>query len=170
MYSVKEIAIWFIYKNNVEIKEQEATTKGENYEVYEGITHLKLQKLLYYAQGISLSMNNIPLFSEKIEAWEHGPVIKEVFKEYKEFGKECITVEINDENNAIVNKIENDNKCKEILNIVYYNFAIYTAWQLREMTHEKGTPWDITVNKKAENKYITNDLIKKYFIEYIMEN
>lgn len=47
-------------KNNAEIREHEAD--NDDYEVYEGITHLKLQKLLYYAQGISLAMYEKPVF------------------------------------------------------------------------------------------------------------
>ena len=59
-----DIAKWFIWKNNIERIEN--VTEGDEYEVYEGITHLKVQKLLYYAQGISLSLYNEPLFDENI--------------------------------------------------------------------------------------------------------
>ena len=38
------------------------------------ITNLKLQKLVYYAQGFSLALCGRPLFAERIEAWQHGPV------------------------------------------------------------------------------------------------
>lgn len=54
MFSAIEIATWFLLKNNAEIREHEAT--NDDYEVYERITHLKLQKLLYYAQEINLAM------------------------------------------------------------------------------------------------------------------
>lgn len=54
MFSAIEIAIWFLLKNNAEIRKHETT--NDDYEVYEGITHLKLQNLLYYAQGINLAM------------------------------------------------------------------------------------------------------------------
>ena len=52
--------------------------------------------------------------------------------------------------------------------MTYDNFAIYTAWQLRNMTHEKGTPWYQTY-KPGKNKKISVDLIKKYFDTYVME-
>lgn len=38
----------------------------------EGISNLKLQKLLYYAQGIYLAMEGKSLFPERIEAWTYG--------------------------------------------------------------------------------------------------
>ena len=76
MFSALEIAIWFLLKNNAEVREHEAI--NDDYEVYEGITHLKLQKLLYYAQGISLGMYGKPLFLEKIEGLDYrsGYVLK----------------------------------------------------------------------------------------------
>ena len=51
------------------------------------VTHLKLQKLCYYAQGYSLALLSRPMFEEPIEAWEHGPVVRELYDTYKRFGK-----------------------------------------------------------------------------------
>ncbi len=45
------------------------------------LSHLKLQKLLYFCQGFTLAMTGKPLFSEAIVAWEHGPVVREVWDE-----------------------------------------------------------------------------------------
>jgi uncharacterized phage-associated protein len=39
------------------------------------MTHLKLQKLVYYAQGFNLAINNEPLFSEPIEAGSMAPSV-----------------------------------------------------------------------------------------------
>ena len=55
-------------------------------EAGDSITHLKLQKLIYYSQAWSLALNGIALFEEDFEAWAHGPVIPEVYQEYKEYG------------------------------------------------------------------------------------
>ena len=91
MFSALEIAIWFLLKNNAEDREHEAI--NDDYEVYEGITHLKLQKLIYYARGISLGMYGKPLFLEKIEAWQHGPVVREVYNFYCPNGRKNINIE-----------------------------------------------------------------------------
>jgi uncharacterized phage-associated protein len=50
------------------------------------MSNLKLQKLMYYAQGFSLVLFNKPLFPERIEAWIHGPVIPAVYHKYKGYG------------------------------------------------------------------------------------
>lgn len=161
MFSALDIAIWFLLKNNAEVREHEAT--NDNYEVYEGITHLKLQKLLYYAQGICLGMYDKPLFSEKIEAWQHGPVVREVYNEYCSNGRNNINIEMDYQKEKILRKIENDKEVSEVLNLTYDNFAIYTAWQLRQMTHEDNTPWDITQKTKGIPHEIDNNLIEEYF-------
>ena len=165
-YSALDIATWFIYKNNAEKKETQAI--NDYYEVYENLTHLKLQKLLYFAQGINLSKYNEVLFNDDIEAWEHGPVVKKVFDKLKGKGREEIELDDAPSSVEVVRKIEADGKAREVLLMTYDNFAIYTAWQLRNMTHEIGTPWYQTY-VPGKNKKISLNLMKKYFDKEVME-
>lgn len=168
MYNAEEIALWFLYKNNAEIKEHIA--ENEEYEVYEGISHLKLQKLLYYAQGVFLSLNNgEKLFSDKIMAWEHGPVVEKVYSIYRDNGRKTIDFVSSTASDEVIRKIEANANASSTLSLVYDNFAIYTAWQLRDMTHEIGSPWDITVKTDGYNNEIKPSLIKDYFDKYVME-
>ena len=157
MYNAIDIAKWFLYKNNSERREKIAV--NDDYEVYEGITHLKLQKLLYNAQGVYLAINDEPLFIEQLEAWDHGPVVREVYDTFCIFGRNQIILPVTEENNEVIRKIESDSKVKDVLELVYENFSIYTAWQLREMSHVKGGPWDQT----AKNENMDLDVIKEYF-------
>jgi uncharacterized phage-associated protein len=56
------------------------------------VDNLKLQKLLYYSQGTHLVLNDgKPLFPENVEAWDYGPVVPEVYREYRSFGFDIIT-------------------------------------------------------------------------------
>lgn len=167
MFSANDIALWFLLKNNAEVKEHEAV--NDEYEVYEGITHLKLQKLIYYAQGISLAMYNKPLFNEKILAWPHGPVVREVYDRYCYCGRNIINISLDEEKTEIINEIENNREISEVLNLTYDNFAIYTAWQLRQMTHYDNSPWDVTEKTKGLDAEINQDLIKEYFKREIVE-
>lgn len=165
-YDALDIATWFIYKTNCEKKEHQVD--NDDFEIYEGLTHLKLEKLLYYAQGISLSKNNKILFLDAIEAWEHGPVIRKVFTTFSKKGRNEITIEDAPKSAEIIRRIENDFETREVLNMTYDNFAIYTAWQLRNMTHEPGSPWYQTYEPN-KNKTISIELIKNYFDNEIME-
>ena len=43
----------------------------------------KLQKLCYYSQAWSLVWDDAPLFKEQIEAWAHGPVIRDLYHKHR---------------------------------------------------------------------------------------
>ncbi len=43
------------------------------------MTTMKLEKLVYYCQAWSLVWDEAPLFTEPIEAWANGPVVRELF-------------------------------------------------------------------------------------------
>lgn len=164
MYSALDIAKWFLFKNNAEAKENEFEE-----EPYEKITNLKLQKLLYYAQGINLALYDTPLFCENIEAWPHGPVVREVYNRYSPNKGNPIIIKMEKEDEVTIEKLEQNSNYNNTLNLAYNNFAIYTAWQLRNMTHEDGTPWDITQKTKGLFSIIDNEEIKKYFIKEVVE-
>ena len=70
-YKAIDIAHWFIWKNR-----ENEQADGEK------MTLLKLLKLLYYSEGSSLALDNGSLFDEPIVAWEHGPVVEEVYCKY----------------------------------------------------------------------------------------
>ncbi len=101
----------------------------------DAISNLKLQKLVYYAQGFHLALfNGQPLFNEKIEAWTHGPVVPELYHEYKKFGKGPIDgIEFD-----LDGKLSNDQI--ELIQEIYDIFGQFSAWKLRDMTHEES-PW-----------------------------
>ena len=50
-----------------------------------GITNLKIQKLVYIAYGVYAGVIGEPLFKDSIEAWQHGPVIRDLYFEAKVF-------------------------------------------------------------------------------------
>jgi uncharacterized phage-associated protein len=55
------------------------------------ISHLKLQKILYFLEANYLVQSERPLIIEEIEKWKLGPVIPKVYHEYKIFGSRDIT-------------------------------------------------------------------------------
>ena len=46
-------------------------------------THTRLQQLVYYSQAWHLVWEGCPLFQEAILAWPNGPVVLELYEEYK---------------------------------------------------------------------------------------
>src|SRR6185437_6526920 len=48
------------------------------------MSHMKLQKLAYYAQAWSLVWDEKPLFRSKIEAWANGPVVPQLYAPFRQ--------------------------------------------------------------------------------------
>jgi uncharacterized phage-associated protein len=119
------------------------------------MSNLKLQKLVYYAQGFHLAMENSPLFNEPIEAWEHGPVCVPLYHKYKSWGSDAIPIPCDTDAPCVFN-----NGTNEVLDLVYMNYGQFSAWKLRDLTHE-DVPW---VKAYARNpSEITCDEMKTYF-------
>lgn len=49
------------------------------------LSNLKLQKLLYYAQGWHMGLGRGRLFNDQMQAWVHGPAIPAIYRKYKKF-------------------------------------------------------------------------------------
>lgn len=122
------------------------------------ISHLKLQKLLYYVQGFCLAVYNRPLFSEEICAWNHGPVVEEVYQLYKGFGSNHIPPPTEADFSAF------SPEEKELINDVYTVYGQFSAWRLRHMTHEEP-PWRST----EQDEVISHGKLKEYFLTQLTD-
>ena len=49
----------------------------------DAMSAMKLQKLVYYAQAWSLVWDDVPLFSNRIEAWANGPVVRDLYDKHR---------------------------------------------------------------------------------------
>lgn len=54
------------------------------------VTHLKLQKLLYYVVAKHIKSTNNLLLDEPISKWQYGPVVKSVYHQFKIFGDKSL--------------------------------------------------------------------------------
>lgn len=122
------------------------------------ITNLKLQKLLYYAQGFNLALYEKPLFSEQIRAWQYGPVVPEVYEDYMEYKANPIP----QPDDFDIDQY--DQETRELLDEVYEVYGQYTAPTLMRFTH-KESPWKAT----PINEEITHSLMKSYFETQIVK-
>jgi uncharacterized phage-associated protein len=123
------------------------------------LTNLKLQKLLYYAQGYHLAAKGEPMFDSALRAWEHGPVVPEIWHLHR--------------GNVGWNSIEPvptlptvaaayDGTVASVLD----DFLGCSAEQLRDMTHDEP-PWRVTrrINPGVQSPIIPLDLLGGYFRE-----
>lgn len=124
------------------------------------VSLMKLQKLMYYAHGWAMAINDAPLLDEDVEAWDHGPVVFSVYKKADTFGSAPITSPIGDGLDIELSSDEVD-----VLEQVWDKYGALTAAQLRAMTHEPGTPWSDHYMRGAHRKTIPDDSIRAWFVE-----
>lgn len=121
----------------------------------DGISNLKMQKLVYYAQGFYSALFDKNLFDDDICAWTHGPVVEDLYHHYKEYGNKSIDLPTNFK----VSSLNLDKKELEFIEEVFEVFGLYSAWGLRNMTHEES-PWN---NHEADGGVIPSTEITEYF-------
>ncbi len=106
-------------------------------EVGDTISNLKMQKLLYYAQGFHLALYDRPLFPEKVIAWQYGPVVTEVYEAYSEYSSGSIPKP------RRINLKVFDEETMNFLKEIYQVYGQYTALRLMQLTHSEP-PWKNT--------------------------
>lgn len=138
------VAAWFV--NHVDRDSGDSTT------------HLKVQKLLYYAQAWHLLAFDTPLFDEDMQAWAHGPVVPSVYHEFKQYGFNSIPEYKGSE--------EIEKASEEILSQVANIYGEFSAKRLEAMTHLED-PWRDARGELAPearcDAVIPKDAIKIYF-------
>lgn len=135
----------------------------------EDITPMALQKILYYAQAFYKAFYDKPLFTNRCEAWTHGPVYRDVYLKYRDFGYDPIklpNLEFNIEESGLTS-VE-----ISFLDAIIDAFGRYSGSTLRNMTH-KEQPWleargSLLPKDKCSN-LINNRTIDTYFKKVVEE-
>lgn len=143
-YRAEDVADWFLA--------QVDRAAGQS------ITHLKLQKLVYYAQAWYLANFNLPLFDEDIEAWAHGPVAPNLWRRHR---------------NASWNSLPAPEHVPQfgpqemsLLTKVFDAYGKYDAKFLEHLTHDEA-PWKKargTLAPEAScNTIISKELMRDFY-------
>ena len=121
----------------------------------ESLSPMKLQKLCYYAQGYALAEEK-ELFPEDFQAWQHGPVIYDLYYKYKEYKWHPIDEDVS----------EPDGIDYEYLQDIVSAYGRYDGAALSTMTHRER-PWlDARGNldeSEGSNALITKESLRDYF-------
>lgn len=141
-YKAENVAKHLIFLASKENQEKER----------EGITNLKLQKLLYLAQAYYLAKLGRPLFIDELEAWDYGPVASQVYKKLKRYGSKPIIAKKDESTLA--------EKDKNVLKKIWDTFGGYSAGRLVDIVHSH-TPWKEA--SVSTNKIISQKVIENYY-------
>jgi uncharacterized phage-associated protein len=135
-----DVAHWFLAKANSENKP---------------LKHMKLQKLVYFAYGWYYAYCDEPLFGEEIYAWRHGPVVSELYHQYKHYKHKPMTEDAKppDLNKNVV----------AVLDSVWGTYASYTDVHLSEITHRPDSPWTHAYRSDEWYATMSPESIRVYF-------
>lgn len=142
IYDARHIANWFI---------ERAQKDGRVLSI------MSLLKLTYIAHGWHLEMRGRPLFSNTIQAWQYGPVVPEVYNAYRWQGKD-----IGAPIAAFAQDIAAEDRA--LLEQIYDIYGSLEAFQLSDLTHIPGGPWDITTKAGGYYAPIPNELIRQHYV------
>ena len=143
------------------------------------LTQMQLQKLVYFAHGWHLAIYDFALTTDKPEAWDYGPLYKELWFATRKYGNSFVIEKVKKSDllaisPQYINDISSDSDgyCHAILNIeneklIQKVFEVYgklKAFQLSALTHQRGTPWHtIFVDQELKKTIIPQQLIKAHF-------
>ena len=138
---------------------------------------MKIQKLVYLAHGWHLALTGKPLVTERIEAWQYGPVIRSLYAAFQDAGSGPIKAPAREAQFAdgkvvfvVSPRIQDlqdpaNEETRKILDEIWKVYGGFTAVQLSNLTHEQGSPWEITWSrsKDKEGLVIDDKLVQEYF-------
>ena len=140
----------------------------------QSMSHLKLQKLLYLSYADYLVKYKEPLFTDQIVSYRYGPVVEDVYQQFKKYGAEKITDKekysfaVKDKLiPPLLMKITKSEKGEKAITSIletlrkYHNFS---ANQLVSLTHSQNSPWSKTYSIESKNREIIDETILKYHV------
>ena len=124
------------------------------------ISNKKLQKLVYYAQAWNLVFTGNMLFKDPIEAWLHGPAVRNLWHTYKDYGYQPIQV------SPTKPKLDDDKNL--LLDEIWRVYGKHDADYLEALTHSEK-PWQQAREGLEANQLssieIDTDVMKVYYSE-----
>jgi len=136
------------------------------------VSHLKLQKLIYYVYSEFLLRTGKKLFNEPIIAFKYGPVVESVFHKYKVHGSSLIDYKEDAKYSISADKMiitpslmkvlssEHSFQAAKCVADVVLTYLEVSAHELVDRTHRVGGPWEY-VYKEGQNCIISDQIIKE---------
>ena len=133
-----------------------------------GVTNLSLQKIVFFCHVWCLIKLDRPLLKHQFEAWQYGPVLQYLYRDFKEFEREpiigrasCIDPGTGEKR---VVKYEFDRETEALLTEVVSFYSRLSAGELVKLSHARGGPWDqvwshlgrVNPGMKIDNSLIAN--------------
>lgn len=121
------------------------------------LTPMQLLKLVYIAHGWMLGLNGRPLINQPVEAWQYGPVVRDLYNGVRSFGRGQVRGRIPAFGGAL--DYYEDDMVKQVFKLYGHMDGI----ALSNITHMADTPWAQTYRHGSFGTPIPNDLIAGHY-------
>ncbi len=129
------------------------------------LTHLELQDLVYVAYGFYINLEDHALFPQNIEAKPYGPIVPELYHEFKRFGVNPIPgwsrdFDYHTKKFTIPLVNEDDKEALRSLNLTWIIYGEHFAIDRMTFIRQPGSPWHkawVAKERTVRNEWITED-------------
>ncbi len=119
------------------------------------LTNLHLQKVVFFSHAEFLLKTGLELVLNRFEAWEHGPVIPELYHALKRFDDSPIVgraQKYDFVSKAYLDVIDDFAvSTRSFLETMLMSYGRMDAWALVDLSHASGGPWSITVERAKQH-------------------
>ena len=122
------------------------------------LTHMQIQKLVYFAHARMLSLHGRPLISQNFEAWQYGPVVRDLYRALSHHGSTGVqeTIPMGAEGAHSVRE-------RDTVDWSFNKYSQLSGSELSKLTHAPNAPW-ATAQERGED-IIPNDSIESYYAD-----
>ncbi|WP_076401004.1 Panacea domain-containing protein [Insolitispirillum peregrinum] len=138
------------------------------------ITNLSLQKIIYFCHVWSLIEIGKPLIKHSFEAWQYGPVLQYLYREFKDFDRRPISSRATkiDPMSGKREKVDYqfDPVTQELIERVVNFYSRLPAGELVELSHAEGGPWHRVWNHGGmvnAGMKIDNEQIREFYAHVV---
>jgi len=140
MYDARQVANWFVRR---------AAQDGRSLSI------MSLLKLTYIAHGWHLEIWKSPLLNNRIEAWQRGPVIPDVYHAFRNQGVQVSTP-------VPLSESDVPDYHQRFFEDIFRLYGHLDAFQLSDMTHEPGSPWE-SASRRGHYALMFDDEIRRHY-------
>lgn len=136
----------------------------------QAVTNLEINKIVFFLHAHHLVEFGTPLVSAKIEAWDYGPVFRELYAQFKSFVDSPITsraTKIDPESGLrVVCNEALEPSTQNLIESLLPKYVKLSASALVSLSHEVGGPWDTVWNRNGgvnPSMRISDESIRDWF-------
>lgn len=134
------------------------------------ISNLSLQKILFFCHAWHLVETDEPLIKHEFEAWQHGPVLQYVYRQFKACEDRAISQRATKldpfTGKQIIVRTDLALETIERIRRVLSFYGRLSPWDLVDLSHASGGPWDEVFNSKSKinpGMKISHNAVKTFY-------